>query len=49
MVQANNLNMVTGYTITGEGTPQHRNLFNKGQLIINFTVSFPPEKFLTPN
>ena len=49
MVQANNLNMVTGDTITGKGMPQHRTLFNNGQLIIKFTVSFPPEKFLTPN
>ena len=49
MVHAKNLNMVTGDTITGEGMPRHRNLFNKGQLIINFTISFPPENILTPN
>ena len=33
-------------TILGEGMPQHRNIFNKGQLIITFTVTFPPEGFL---
>ena len=46
MVQAKSLNMMTGDTITGEGMPRHRNLFNKGQLIINFTVSFLTENIL---
>ncbi|KAF6027082.1 DNAJA4 [Bugula neritina] len=32
--------------ITGEGMPQHRNPFNKGELLIKFTVVFPPQNYL---
>lgn len=34
-------------SISGEGMPQYRNPFDKGQLIIEFEVKFPENDFLT--
>lgn len=35
--------------IPGEGMPQHKNPFEKGNLIIQFIVHFPTPDFLAPN
>lgn len=35
-------------TVTGEGMPQHRSPFNRGNLHIEFTVRFPDDGFLPP-
>jgi DnaJ family protein A protein 1 len=32
--------------ILNEGMPQHKNPFDKGRLILNFKVQFPPNNFL---
>ena len=36
-------------SITGEGMPTYRSPFNKGQLIIKFSVKFPEDGFFTPD
>ena len=33
-------------SIAGEGMPQYRNPFEKGHLIIKFSVTFPPSNWL---
>lgn len=35
--------------VEGEGMPQHRNPFEKGVLVIAFTVNFPPDGWLSPD
>jgi len=35
--------------IPGEGMPRHKEPFQKGSLVITFTVKFPPKKNITPN
>ena len=34
--------------VMGEGMPVYRDPFEKGRLIIQFSVKFPPSGFLTP-
>ena len=34
--------------VKGEGFPIYRNPFEKGDLVIKFDISFPPQNFANP-